>query len=95
MATVDYRASGKITLNNQTNVVGSWIRDVAQTFEMTIDMDKRTTSLKFNQIAVPGAQAITFQSPSGPAVFDRINISVGGSTVEVHAWDDIEVKIWR
>ena len=95
VATVDFRPLGQITLNSQTNVVGSWTRDVAQTFEMTIDMDKRTTSLKINQIAVPGAQAVPFQSPSGPAVFDRINIIVGGSTPEVHAWDDIEVMIWR
>src|SRR6185295_2131615 len=91
VATVDYRQGGQITLNSQTNVVGSWTRDVAQTLEMTIDMNKRTTSLKINQIAVPGAQAVPFNSPSGPAVFDRINLLVGGSTPEVHAWDDIEV----
>lgn len=95
VASVDHRRLGQITLNNQTNVVGSWTRDVAQTFEMTINMDKRTTSLKINQVAVPGAQDVPFQSPSGPAVFDRVNIHVGGSTPEVHAWDDIEVMIWR
>jgi hypothetical protein len=95
VASVHYRQPGQITLNSQTNVVGSWTRDVAQTFEMTIDMDKRTTSLKINQIAVPGAQTIPFSSPSGPAVFDQISIHVGGSTPEVHAWDDIEVLIWR
>lgn len=95
VASVHYRQLGQITLNNQTNVVGSWTRDVAQTFEMTIDMDKRTTSLKINQIAVAGAQDVPFQSSSGPAVFDRLDIHVGGSTAEVHAWDDIEVMIWR
>jgi hypothetical protein len=95
VATVDYRRLGEITLNSQTNVVGSWTRDVAQTFEMTIDMDKRTISLKINQIAVPGAQAVPFSSASGPAVFNRIFLGVGGSSAEVHAWDDIEVMIWR
>lgn len=94
-ANVDYRQPGRITLNTQTNVVGSWTRDVAQTFEMTIDMDRRTTSLKINQIAVPGAQAVPFKSPSGPAVLNEITIHAGGTTPEVHAWDDIEVVIWR
>ncbi len=95
VANLDYRQLGRITLNSQTNVIGSWTRDVAQTFEMTIDMDKRTTSLKINQIAVPGAQAVPFKSPSGPAALEQITIHAGGSTPEVHAWDDIEVMIWR
>jgi len=95
VASVHHRQQGQITLNTQSNVVGSWTRDVAQTFEMTIDMDNRTTSLKINQIAVPGAQSVPFQSSSGPAIFDRINLDVGGTTPAVHVWDDIEVMIWR
>lgn len=95
VASVDYRELGRVTLNSQTNVVGSWTRDVAQTFEMTIDLDNRTTSLKIDQIAVPGAQAVPFQSPSGPASFDRIILAAGGTTPAVHAWDDLEVVIWR
>jgi hypothetical protein len=67
----------------------------AQTFALTIDMGRRTTSLKINQFAVPGAQDVPYQSPSGPAVFDRIDLHVGGSTADVHARDDIEVMIWR
>lgn len=95
VASVDYRNLGRVTLNSQTNVVGSWTRDVAHTFEMTIDLDRRTTSLKIDQIAVPGAQAVPFQSPSGPASFDRITLTTGGTAPAVHAWDDIEVVIWR
>ena len=94
LADVDYRPGGQLTYNsNSLNLtVGSWTRDVAQLFEITVDLDNHVTSLSIDGVPVTAAQGLPFSDPTGtPANLGQINMELGCIAPQDYAWDDITI----
>jgi hypothetical protein len=94
LADLDYRPGGQLTYNsNSANVtVGTWAQDVAQLFEITIDLDNHVTSLSIDGVPVTGAQGLAFSDPTGtPANVAHINMELGCIAAQDYAWDDITI----
>lgn len=68
----------------------SWTPDVAQSYEITVDLDQNVCSLKVNDVAVAGAQGVPFFQ-SAAANLQSVEISHGGTFAQTSAWDDLRV----
>ncbi len=92
VARVTYlRQSGKNLLKyNNSDISVQWVRNVAQSFLITVDLSNRTTSLSVDGTPVAGAQNQPFVS--GAANVHRVQAEFSGVDSGVMGWDDIEVE---
>ncbi len=98
LASVEYRPSGQLTYNSNRVggpiTVGSWAQDVAQLFEITVDLDNHVTSLSINSTSVAAAQGLPYPDPTGTAAnLAQINMELGcvAPPQQTYAWDDIVI----
>jgi len=82
--------SGNLTYNTSTNSIGSWTQNVSQAFELTVDMDAKTTSLNINGSPVANAQNVPFVT-AGVSTLDRVSVDLGTTGTQRFGWDDILV----
>ena len=94
LRSVSYGPNGQIhsQTNDSSYVVGAWTRDVSQLFEVTIDLERRVTSLSIDGTPVSNSQNIPIVEPEAE---DFARIGMGDCTGYVAeqslAWDDITI----
>ena len=98
LASLEYRPSGQLTYNSNRAggpiAVGSWAQDVAQLFEITVDLDTHVTSLSIDGTPIEAAQGQPYPDPTGTATnLAQINMELGcvAPPQQTYAWDDIEI----
>jgi hypothetical protein len=79
-----------LRLNNAILDGVSWTPDVAQSYEITVDLNANVCSLKVNDVAAAGAQGVPFFQ-SAAANLQSVELSHGGTFAQTSAWDDIRV----
>ncbi|HXG54892.1 MAG TPA: lectin-like protein [Vicinamibacterales bacterium] len=77
--------SGPLTFNSFNNVVGSWTQNVAQAFELTVDMTNKTTSLSINGSPVANS---TFTANA----LSTVSVDLGTIGTQRFGWDNITVR---
>ena len=80
--------SGALTFNGPTRSIGSWTQNVAQTFQLTVNMNTKTTSLSINGLAVDNAQNLPFQATT----LGSVSVELGTTGTQRLGWDDITVR---
>jgi hypothetical protein len=80
--------SGQLTFNSPSTVIGSWTQNVAQTFELTVNMTTHTTSLSIDGSPVANAQNVAFT----PTTLSTVSVELGTTGTQHFAWDDIVVR---
>ena len=86
-------ATGDLTYNSKPNApltyVGSWTQGVAQTFELTVDLVAKTTSLSID--GTTAAVNVPFYQVEADA-FNTVGVELGTTGTQRFAWDDITVE---
>lgn len=78
--------SGQLTFNGPGTFLGSWTENVPQTFQLTINMDTRTTSLSINGVAIDAGGTFT------ATTLNSVSVELGLTSTQRLAWDDITVR---
>jgi hypothetical protein len=94
LAGVAYRENGIIDFNDLFTGSGigvTYTQGVSQFFELTIDMDAKTTSLAMDGFPIPLCQNKNFYE-TGASDLAHMNFEVGYTTYQAYALDDL--KIW-
>ena len=94
LAAVEYRENGIIDFNDlfTTSGIGvPYTRGISQFFELTIDLDAKTTSLTIDGFPIPLCQNMPYYE-AGAADLAQMNFEVGYTTYQAYALDDM--KIW-
>jgi hypothetical protein len=87
----DYTVSpvgGRLTFKSSDTTIGSWTQGVAQSFELTVDMDTKTTSLSINGSPVNNAQNVAFTATA----LSRVGVEFGTTGTQRFGWDDVLVR---
>ncbi len=93
VAAVAFRGSGIIDFNDlyaSSGIGVSYTTDVSQYFELTIDMDAKTTSLSIDGVPVAVAQNAPFYQSSASNI-GQMNFEVGYTTAQAYALDDMKI----
>ena len=94
LAAVAYREDGKIDFNDLfagSGIGVSYTPDISQFFELTIDLDSKTTSLSIDGVPVALCQNMNYYE-AGAADLAHMNFEVGYTTYQAYALDDM--RIW-
>lgn len=96
IAAVNLRSGGEITaaVSGQDGVDTGvdWSAGQAQWFELTIDLDARTVDLAidFSSTQIIGAD---FRESAASSVVSRLDMSTGGTSAQVYAFDNLQMRI--
>lgn len=96
IAAVNLRSGGDITaaVSGQDGVDTGvdWSAGQAQWFEVTIDLDDRTVDLDidFSPTQITGAG---FRETAASSVISRVDMSLGGTSAQVFAFDNLQIRI--
>jgi len=92
LASVEYRPDGELTYNSAgflgPTLPVTYIPDVAQRFEILVDLTTRTSSLSVNGVPVPGFQNVPFAEAAASG-FGYLAFDGGGTVAQQFAVDDI------
>ena len=94
LAAVAFRENGIIDFNDLfagSGIGVSYNQGVSQLFELTIDLDIKTTSLSIDGVPVALCQNMNYYE-AGAADLAHMNFEVGYTTYQAYALDDM--KIW-
>lgn len=86
-----YYDDGGVLLYNLVALETGYQANVPQTFELTVDIPAKTTSLSIDGYADPNAQNVPFSLLNYTETFMRLFFSLGGFDYEEFAIDDIEI----
>ena len=93
VAAVIYRDNGIIDFNGLFAAAGigvAWTEERSQLFELTINMDRRTTSLSINGNPVATCQNMAFLEPNA-ADLAGMSFEVGLTTAQAFGLDDMRI----
>lgn len=97
LAAVVYREDGKIDFNDLymgSGIGVTYTPDVSQYFELTINLDTKTTSLSIDGIPVPLCQNMNYYE-TGASDLAQMNFEVGYTTEQAFALDDLMIRSTR
>jgi len=94
MGAMYYREGGVLVYNGLQNPLETgYAPNVPQTFELSIDIPSKTTSLSIDGYADPNSQNLPFVLLNSTETFRRLYITLGGFDYEEFALDDIEIIV--
>jgi hypothetical protein len=80
-------SSGKEQLLYNGVVIGSWIKGKSQKFDVTVNLNNHTTSLKIDGVVIPAARNVPFVEDAQD--LGRIAVELAGNDPGILGWDDI------
>lgn len=91
VASLAYRPNGILDYNDRTpsNGIGVfWRQNFAQTFEIEVDLNRKTTLLRIDGRIV--MESVPFYEAAA-ADLARISMELGTTSAQTLAWDDIDI----
>ncbi len=94
IAALEYRPSGILDFNDLFTATGigvAWTADVAQNFELTVDLSAKATSLSIDGAPVATAQSMPFYQIAA-ANLNYMGLEIGCTTSQGYALDDMDIR---
>ena len=95
VASLAYRPSGQLGYGTSSTTpeisAGTWAQNVAQSFQITVDLNAKTTSLSINGAPVAAAQSVPFYESQASSLA-YIGFELGCTSAQTLAWDDVEIR---
>ncbi|HVF40369.1 MAG TPA: hypothetical protein VM939_10745 [Gemmatimonadaceae bacterium] len=76
---------------NAGTAAGTWVRNVGQDFEITVDLNTKKTSLKVGGTPIAGAQDVSFVSATATN-FASVRAEFSGIDSGIIGWDNVVVE---